>query len=181
MCKGGVLRRRSSRVTDEDTWVAGERKSERESARNVQEVVQHCRREGRRIWATITRRPTLRLSFLRAPGAAITYTLSRFRNNNYLISEANGEMRDSCERRKESARKKKRERERKGPVFFRSTSWQLPRVESTVAQKSTKTIPVIFERAWNRARTKSITTVIDRSFDSTYAEIAQVMCSASNW
>jgi len=93
------------------------RKKERVEERahkGIQEVVQHCRREGRRIWATITAgTPTLRLSFPPvATGAAVTYALSRFRNNNYLIPEANGEMRDSTERRKEEMRKKKKEGDR---------------------------------------------------------------------
>lgn len=108
-----MLRWRSLRVTDEGTPGGGERKSGKESARDIQEVVQHCRREGRRIWATITRRSALRLSsFPRATGAAVTYTLSRFRNNNYLIPEANGEMRDSTERKKERGREKEEEGDR---------------------------------------------------------------------
>lgn len=45
----------------------------RERAGDVQEVVQHCRREGRRIWATITDVAPL---FPRASGAAVTYILS---------------------------------------------------------------------------------------------------------
>jgi len=51
----------------------------------------------------------MRLSFLRETGAAVTYRLSRFRNNNYLIPEANGEMRDSTERKKERTKEKKKE------------------------------------------------------------------------
>lgn len=103
-------------------------------------MVQHCRREGRRIWATITRRPTLRLSFPRATGAAVTYTLSRFRNNNYLIPEANGEMctRHSTERKKE--RNKEGDRFPFGPPrdSFRGGTAMVKAI------KSTKTMPALF-------------------------------------
>jgi len=59
----------------------------------------------------------VRLSFLRETGAAVTYTLSRFRNNNYLIPEANG----LTERKKERAREKKKEGRPAGPPLICET------------------------------------------------------------
>jgi len=96
----------------------GEREEKREREGCIQEAVQHCRREGRRIWATIRQRPMLRLSFL-VRLAPRLHIYSRFRNNNYLIPEATGEMRFRlAKREKERERKSEKDREERETGSF---------------------------------------------------------------
>jgi len=96
----------------------GEREEKREREGCIQEAVQHCRREGRRIWATIRQRPMLRLSFL-VRLAPRLHIYSRFRNNNYLIPEATGEMRFRlAKREKERERESEKDREERETGSF---------------------------------------------------------------